>query len=395
MNRMILAVVIVATFLNTSVPASAQYGLGTFHYALIDQSNQILHIWVYGSTTGPWTNLNNVTGGPSAQAWTQQTMAALTGFGDSVGDHLFYVDNNRHISQMYYCAQNCIPLGTWTHQDMTNLAGGAPVPEFLSRLSSFGYSNQEHVFYTGTNHHVYQLVQTSTGSWTYQDLTTAVPGGGALAVTGSALTSFADSFGEHIIYVGTNQHVYQLYYSWSSKAWVDQDLNSMASGAPVAASGSALTSFLDSQEHIVYQATNQHLYQFYTHPGSWLYQDLITGGALPSLGTQLASNADGGYEFVFFATGCTSYSCSVNQAVFNGSVWTDYNLNNSVTTSPFTPFPSAGIDHFGNFLLADQLRWEFGVGTASVCNGNGTPCIGFPPGIGGPTGGESMVQFTP
>jgi hypothetical protein len=53
------------------------------------------------------------------------------------------------------------------------------------------------------------------------------PPGPTLVLNGSSLTSFVDSAGEHVLYIGTDNHVHQLYYSGT---WVDQDLSSWANG---------------------------------------------------------------------------------------------------------------------------------------------------------------------
>jgi hypothetical protein len=37
--------------------------------------------------------------------------------------------------------------------------------------------------------------------------------------------SFADGAGEHVIYMGADQHVHQLYFSGT---WVDQDLTALS-----------------------------------------------------------------------------------------------------------------------------------------------------------------------
>src|SRR5215471_21635106 len=62
--------------------------------------------------------------------------------------------------------------------------------------------------------------------------------------------------GESVVFVGPNQHVYQLSFnlSNSSTAWTNTDLKS-ATGSPLAAAGTALVAFYAKSagiEHIAY-----------------------------------------------------------------------------------------------------------------------------------------------
>ena len=85
------------------------------------------------------------------------------------------------------------------------------------------------------------------GNWVDQNLGGSPTGGGALS-------SFDDDncCGEHLIYASPSHHVHQLYFSGG---WADQDLTVLAGGAPLALSGTALTNFADypSSELIFYQ----------------------------------------------------------------------------------------------------------------------------------------------
>jgi hypothetical protein len=68
----------------------------------------------------------------------------------------------------------------------------------------------------------------SSASWSNQDLTSYPATGSVLAASGSALTGFVDPNntvgGEHVIYLGANQHVYQLYHDLAAGIWKNQDL---------------------------------------------------------------------------------------------------------------------------------------------------------------------------
>jgi hypothetical protein len=262
-------------------------------------TNQHVYQLDWNSTTYSWSNqdLTAFTGGVLAASG-----SALTSFADSSGEHVYYLGTNRHVYQLYF------PLGgtAWVDQDLTAFTGGV-LAASGSALTSFADSSGEHVYYRGTNQHVYQLDFPLGGTaWVDQDLTAFT--GGALAASGSALTSFADSSGEHVYYLGTNQHVYQLDFPLGGTAWVDQDLTAFTDGA-LAATGSALAGYSlnsgsVSGEHVVYLGTNQHIYQLYFEEGgtAWVDQDLtaLSGGAPAASGSALTYFADTGGAHAFY-----------------------------------------------------------------------------------------------
>jgi hypothetical protein len=134
-----------------------------------------------------------------------------------------------------------------------------------------------------------------------------------------------------VFYLATNEHVYQLYYAYATQTWVDQDLTSQT-GAEAASSGSALTSFADSQEHVFYQGADQHVYQLVTHPGGWVEQDLTatTGGAVAIANTPLTSYGLAGAQSVFYLNTCQVINaidvCPIYDFYYNGSVWSNNNI---------------------------------------------------------------------
>ena len=185
-----------------------------------------------------------------------------------------------------------------------------------------------HIVYLGANQHVYLLFYSySTSRWSLTDLTAITSG--ALAATNTALTSFADPYGEYISYSGTNQHIYWMYLTFGGSPWHNQDITAAAGGA-LAASGSALTSFADGYgEHIFYIGANQHTYELIV-TSSWAEKDLTTlTGASPAVaGSGLTSFSDTanayygpGGEHLFYVSSGTN-GLQVNELLFNGSAWT-------------------------------------------------------------------------
>lgn len=141
--------------------------------------------------------------------------------------------------------------------------------------------NTEHVFYIGPELHVHELVW-GGGQWFHNDLN--AQWGGASAASGSKLTGFVftppgSSVGMDVFYLGADQHVHLL--QWSNNTWIPSDLNTAAGGAPLAASGSALTGFVFTptgsadQMHVFYFGADQHVHEL-LFANSWSHNDLTT-----------------------------------------------------------------------------------------------------------------------
>src|SRR5262249_2353456 len=123
----------------------------------------------------------------------------------------------------------------------------------------------ESVVFVGANQHVYQIsynLSNSTTAWSNKDLTAATAG--TLAPTGSSLAAFdAKSTGiEHIAYLGTNRHVCFLSFDSASSSWKFADPTA-ATGNTLAVAGSDLAAYEDASTfpatlNVVYIGANQH-----------------------------------------------------------------------------------------------------------------------------------------
>src|SRR5260221_73184 len=101
------------------------------------------------------------------------------------------------------------------------------------------------IFYRGTDQHVHHIFSSTT--WFTDDPTamTSAP----LAVSGSSISSFLDTsglttgapHGQAMFYIGADQHVHHVY---SNTSWHNDDPTAMT-GSPLAAVGSSLSCFID------------------------------------------------------------------------------------------------------------------------------------------------------
>ena len=299
-----------------SLLGMAQGGSSSQHYFYTGANEHIIQYHAGGTAGSTVEDVTAAAGAPLAAS----VSGGLTSYslpGDA--EHVYFIGSNLHVNELVCC---------WSVNDVS-AAAGSPYPTSTGALTSFVDSAGEHVFYLGANQNVYQLWYSyGSSEWFLQDLTTS--SGGPLAAAGSHLTSFADSFGEHIVYMGTNEHVYQIYYNSSHGNWVDQDLTATTSGVS-AASGSALSSFADnSGEHVIYIGADLHIFQFY-YPASgtgWIDQDLnglasnnpgpaASGSGLTSFSDPSDYYYGPGGEHVFYV----SSGLQVSELLFTGSVW--------------------------------------------------------------------------
>jgi hypothetical protein len=215
----------------------------------------------------------------------QTKPVALTSWVQSDGPHFVFPDVDQHIRQIF----DVVSQNSWRTQDLT-VAASAPLPSPQTALTSWVQSDGPHFVYEDANQHLDQLFFLfSNNTWNTQDLT--VTTGAPLAAPGSALTSWVQSDGPHFVYEDSNQHLRQIFDV--NNTWHTQDLTA-ATGAPLATPGNFLTSWQQSDgPHFVYADGIQHLRQIFFLLGNstWNTQDLtaVTGAPAVEVGSVLTS----------------------------------------------------------------------------------------------------------
>lgn len=169
------------------------------------------------------------------QSWTPQD--GMASFSDSTGEHVFYVAEGGGVQQLYWSQT----VG-WLNQ---TLPSGLLARSGAS-LTGFVDSHGESVFYVDIYDLTPHLLRwTQSNGW--QDHGLAVPFNG---VSGSSpLTSFSDSYGEHLFYLlqqpGCACNAYVVYqdYAGDGQLFEFQDLFTSSNPAPNEGAAQALTSF--------------------------------------------------------------------------------------------------------------------------------------------------------
>jgi len=312
-------------------------------YAAATDNNK-LHQYVYN---GSWSNenLSELAGSPSSVRFD----TGITSFSNSNDEYIFNVEGDGHVHQLHWDGNE------WADQDISTLAGANAWPALGTGISSFGEANgQEHVFYAGNDNNVHQLFWDGT-HWIDQNLSSLANSG--VIAPGTDLTSFLDSNGEHVFYIGEGagaRHIHQLI--WNGNNWADQDLMNASSSNTHAQLGTSLSSFVDSSgEHIFFASDDNFIHQLFWNGNNWFEQSLP--GKLVNTKAGISSFHDSFGEHVFYI----SSDYYIHQLYWNGSTWADQNLLSRAEEAAVSGFASPDGEHVyfvdgGNHL--HQLFWN-------------------------------------
>lgn len=178
---------------------------------------------------------------------------------------------------------------------------------------SFYQDGTQNVVFVGPNQHVYQTVQNGS-SWASQDVTAAA--GLPLAATGTALSSFA-SGAIGISFFGVNGHLYDAVYV-PGQGWSGDDIT-VSAGVQPGQTGSAVSTYLDGAQNWVYEGADQHIYQA-VFSGAWSGMDVTAASKAPvnaAFGSAISTFVNGNAIGIsFFGTDQHLY-----EAVFANGQW--------------------------------------------------------------------------
>jgi hypothetical protein len=280
----------------------------------------------------------------------------LTSFSDGVGKHVVFVANDYHVHELR-CSAICWS-SNWVNEDLTAMTGGPPLLSFpyygIPRLTSFSDAAGEHVFYRdATFGHLNQYLFAG-GVWRNQDL--------GVSASSWGTSGYSNGGVERLFYLTSDQHVHML-VSQNGLSWSDSDLTRQTGGT-LAAGFTALTSFHDTLgEHVFYVGGNGDLYQLY---GYWYERPFCTGfptplcslrwllgwvnqdlGVRPYQYFQLTSFGDGTGEHVFYTFYDASWVLHVHEHYnpSSGSGWLDYDWGTAYASNPYR----SGLTSFSNF----------------------------------------------
>jgi hypothetical protein len=253
------------------------------HFVYIDRNNRVDQVWfTVSANTWHTQSVSGMVGSPLASPG-----SGLTSWMQSDGPHFVYIDANGNLNQIWYT----ISSGAWNSQNLTGMTK-SPAASVGSALTSWVQSDGPHLVYVDANNHLNQLwYTTSANTWRTQNLSSFT--GASPANPQGELTSWVQSDGPHFVYVDGNNQLDQIWYTTSANTWSKQNLTSLA-GIPAATPGSSLASWVEADgPHLIYIDQNQNLnHVWYTvSTNTWNNQDLsnVTGAPLANLQSRLTA----------------------------------------------------------------------------------------------------------
>ena len=292
----------------------------------------------------------------SGTAWPPLPVAgsALDGYRlSNDSQHVNYIGTDKHVHELYVTAG-----AAWVDNDLTEQAGAVP-PTVTSALEGYRLSDDsQHVFFIGTDKHVYELYVTAGAGWIYNDLTAlarAVPPNPTTALDGYRLSD--DS--KHVNFIGTDNHVHELYIARGGR-WVDNDLTALAGAVPPVVT-SALHGYRlsDDSEHVFFIGTDNHVHELYlTRGAAWVDNDLTTlAGAVPPTPASALDGyrlSDDSKHVNFIGTDNHVHELYIHA----GAAWVDNDLTSEAGAVP--PTPASALD---GYRLSDDSQHVFFIGT--------------------------------
>jgi hypothetical protein len=185
-----------------------------------------------------------------------------------------YASADGHIRELYFRLSG----GAWRQTDLSAITRAAPVVT-ANALGSWIAGGYQHVVYLSPDGHARDLrVPLGGGTWKESDLTGSA--GAPSAAVGSALTSWVDRKYQHVVYLDPGGTARELYAPAAGGAWKQTDLTK-SGGASSAVPGSALSSSVDhTYQHLVYMSGDQGIRELYfpLTGGHWS-QNYLTSAA--------------------------------------------------------------------------------------------------------------------
>lgn len=333
--RLIVLAVVIAgySFAESHSSAVATYVLpsGVQAIAYIDVNHHVDQVFFQG---GQW-NTNDLTAISNTPVAIVGSAIATYVLPNAV-QAIAYIDNNRHIDQLFFQANQ------WRWNDLTATTGG-PLPAAGTALATYVLPNGvQAIAYTDLNSHIDQIFYQG-GQWLWNDLTafTSAP----LAVVQSTLATYVlPNAVQAVGYVDSASHVDQVFFQGGG--WNINDLTA-TTGAPLAASNTGLATYVlpNAVQAIAFLDPKQHVDQVFFQASQWLCNDLtaITNAPLASSGSYLATYVlpTGVQAIAYLDT-----SQNVDQIFYQGGQW---NVND------LTPLANAPVAMQGSSLATYVL----------------------------------------
>jgi hypothetical protein len=271
-----------------------------------------------------------------------------------------------HIHELWYTSDD-----GWNANDLTN-AGRAPLT--LSQPFGFEtyYDGSQRVTYQGRDRHIHVLSNSGNG-WHDQDISAMI--GAPLCAPDAAPTGYSFE-NQHTAHVLVRTEVGHILEYWAdANGWHWGDLTAVA-GAPAASDCETVNGYVFSGEgtqHVVYVGTDRHVHELWWNAAGWHHNDLSAStGAVPA--APASSPACYAFEAQRFQPSPTQHVMFCGADSFIHELWWDASgwHYNELTSASRGSIPAVGdavafveVDNATQnvFYLSDahqiiELRWK-------------------------------------
>jgi hypothetical protein len=189
----------------------------------------------------------------------------------------------------------------WHHNDLT-VAAGAPLPSVDEGISAYAFEGQgtQDVIYLGRDVHIRELWWDNNG-WHHNDLTVAA--GAPLPSENISAYAFEDQGTQHVIYFGQDFHIQELW--WDNTGWHHNDLT-VAAGAPLPGVNQAMSAYAfedQGTQHVIYVGQDLHINELWWDNTGCHHNDLTVAAAAPLPGVNQGMSA---YRSIVPQPGCVA-----------------------------------------------------------------------------------------
>jgi hypothetical protein len=266
---------------NQSMSAYAFEHQGTQHVIYLGQDLHVEELW-WDNNGWHHNDLTAAAGAPLPAV--DQSMSAYA-FEDQRTQHVIYLGQDLHVEELWWDNNG------WHHNDLT-AAAGAPLPAVNQSMSAYAFEDQgtQHVIYLGQDLHVEELWWDNNG-WHHNDLTAAA--GAPLPSVDESISAYAfeDQGTQHVIYVGQDSHINELW--WDNNGWHHNDLTA-ATGAPLPGNGQSRSAYAfedQGTQHVVYVGQDFHINELWWDNNGWHHNDLTAAASAPLPGVNQSMSA--------------------------------------------------------------------------------------------------------
>jgi Fungal fucose-specific lectin len=248
------------------------------------QTVDVLALWQSQTQTGvplpfPRSDISPRSDGPICMNWNPNTDSFDN---DPPDAYLGYIDANSHVQGVSMSFDGSPPVLNWpeTNADLTEHTGAPPAARGSGIASYYWQSQQsQHIVYVGTDGNVWELyllpnTYTSDGLplWQSNNLSGRTGYLGALAPKANsplAATMFEREQTEHVIYVASDNTIRELYFYDGS--WGGNNLSAAAGASPPSANTPLVTYACTYEDtlHVFYIDEDGHLQELWWQQGSW------------------------------------------------------------------------------------------------------------------------------